>query len=156
MRWIFLNLAVTAAIAATPILHSNFESGPDGWMRMGESGSVRVTRDAADMREGKPSLAFDYEIGQRKFAAAVLSVERAAMSPMDQIHFWVKTDFPTSVVVTLSEKGRGNYTAPAWSPGSVWQEVRLEPCDFVLGEGRKTIFRIPTEGLMSTRCRESA
>jgi hypothetical protein len=134
MRWIFLNFAVTAAIAATSILHSTFDSGLGGWMGMGESGSVRVTRDAADMREGKPSLAFDYEIGQRKFAAAVLPVEPAALTGMDQIHFWVRTDFPTSVVVTLSEKGGGNYTALVWSPGNIWQEVRIEPRDFSLGD----------------------
>lgn len=101
---------------------------------MGENGAIRVTHEAADLREGKPSLAFDYEIGQRKFAAAVLTVEPAAMAAMDQIHFWVRTDFPTSVVVILSEKGGGNYTAPAWSPGNVWQEVKLEPRDFALGD----------------------
>ena len=136
MRWIFLNFAVTAALAATPVLHSNFDSGLDGWVAMNGSGSVRVTRDAADIREGKPSLAFDYEIGQHKFAVAVLPVQPAALTAMDQVHFWVKTDFPTSVVVTLNEKGGGNYTAVAWSPGSIWQEVKLEPRDFALGEQR--------------------
>src|ERR1700722_13583395 len=129
MRWIFLNFAVTAAIAATPILHSNFDSGLGGWISMGPSGSVRVTRDAADMRDGKPSLALDYEIGQMKFAAAVLPAEPSALTAMDQIHLWVRTDFPTSVVVTLNEKGGGNYIAMAWSPGSVWQEIRIEPRD---------------------------
>jgi hypothetical protein len=134
MRWIFVNLVIMTAVAATPIVHSSFESGLGGWVKIGESGSVRVARDIADMREGKPSLAFDYEIGQRKFAAAVLPVDPVAMAAMDQIHLWIRTDFPTSVVLILKEKDGGNYTAPAWSPGNVWQEVRLEPRDFALGE----------------------
>ena len=103
---------------------------------MGESGIVRVTREAADLRDGKPSLAFDYEIGPKKFGAAILPVEPGALAAMDQLHFWVKTDYPTSIAVILNEKGGGNYTAVAWSPGSVWQEVKVEPRDFTLGERR--------------------
>lgn len=86
------------------------------------------------MRDGKPSLAIDYEIGPKKFAAAVLPLEAGSLAAMDQVHFWVKTDYPTSVALILREKDGGNYSAPAWSPGGVWQEVRLELRDFTLGD----------------------
>ncbi len=87
------------------------------------------------MREGKPSLALDYEIGQKKFTAAVLPLPRAALAAMGQIHLWIRTDFPTSVVLTLREKDGGNYAAMAWSPGNDWQEIRLAMRDFSLSTG---------------------
>ena len=132
--FLLLNLALLSATATAPILRTSFESGQGKWVVIGESGSLRVSRDGADVREGKPSLAFDYEIGLKKFAAAILPVEPAALTGMDQIHFWAKTDFPTSIVVTVNEKGGGNYVAMAWSPGNVWQEIRLEPRDFALSD----------------------
>jgi hypothetical protein len=134
MRWIFLSLSVMTAIAATPLLHSTFDEGQGAWITMGDNGAIRVTREAADVREGKPSLAFDYDIGPKKFGAAILPVEDGALATMDQVHFWVKTDYPTSFAVILSEKGGGNYSAVAWSPGGVWQEVRFEPRDFALND----------------------
>jgi hypothetical protein len=134
MRSAALILCATAAFAATPLLRSTFDQGPDPWTAMGESATLRVSREAADMREGKPSLAIDYEIGPRKFGVAVLPVEPGALAAMDQVHFWVKTDYPTSVALILREKDGGSYTAPSWSPGGVWQEVKLEPRDFSLGD----------------------
>jgi hypothetical protein len=134
MRWILLSLSATAALAATPILRSAFDDGPGAWMTMGDRGTLRVTREAAEIRGSNPSLAFDYEIAPKKFGAAVLPVEPPALAAMDQVHFWVKTDYPTSVAVVLSEKGGGNYSAIAWSPGGVWQEVKVAPRDFTLGE----------------------
>src|SRR5580658_10324831 len=118
MRWILLNIAVLTASAAPPILHSSFESGPGGWVAMGQSGTLRATQEPSETHDGKPSLAIDYEIGQKKFAAAVLPVEPGALAAMGQIHFWIKTDVPTSVVLTLRERVGGNYFATAWSPGS--------------------------------------
>lgn len=129
-----VQVSLALAAAATPILHTDFENGPGGWIVMGESASLRAAHEEPDRREAKPSLAFDYEIGPKKFAAAILPVEPGALAGLDQIHFWVKTDIPTSLVVTLNEKGGGNYAAMAWSPGSVWQEVRLETRDFALGD----------------------
>jgi hypothetical protein len=123
-----------AGYAATPLVKTDFAGGQAGWVSMGPSGTVRIARDTSDMREGKPSLALDYEVGPKKFALAVLPVSPNAIRDAGQIHFWTKTEFPTSVVVTLSEKGGGNYAAMAWSPGGVWQEVRLEPRDFSLGD----------------------
>lgn len=128
-------LASTAiGCAVTPLVQSDFESGQVGWVAMGPSGAVRVTRDPSDMRGGKASLALDYEIGPKKFALAVLPVSLNSLDGAGEIHFWAKTEFPTSVVVTLREKGGGNYAAIAWSPGRVWQEVRLEPRDFSLSD----------------------
>jgi hypothetical protein len=134
VREILVSLSVMTATAATPLLRSTFDDGPGAWKTIGESGAIRVASDAAAMRDGKPSLSLDYEIGPKKFAAAVLPVESGALTTMDQVHFWIKTDYPTSVAVFLSEQGGGNYSAIAWSPGNVWQEVRLELRDFSLGE----------------------
>ena len=135
MRPLLLLFPVAAAFAATTLLRSTFDQGPAPWSAMGENATVRVSQDAADLREGKPSLAIDYEIGPGKFGAAVLPIDTGAFATMDQIHFWVKTDYPTSVILILREKDGGSYNAPAWSPGGVWQEVKLEPRDFTLGDG---------------------
>ena len=120
--------------AAEPIVRADWAGGLDGWAAMGPTGNVRVSRDAGDMRNGKPSLALDYEVGERKFAIASLPVTPDKLRGMGQVHFWVRTEFGTSVVVILSEKGGGNYSAMAWSPGGVWQEVRVELKDFALGD----------------------
>lgn len=134
MRWIFLSLAVVSVYAATPILRSTFDDSTGAWAVMGGTGTLRLTRDAAEERESRPSLAFDYEIAAKKFGAAILRVEPASLATMDQIHFWVKSDHATTIAVVLSEKGGGNYTAMAWSPGGVWQEVKIQPRDFSLGD----------------------
>lgn len=101
---------------------------------MGGGGTIRAGQGSAEQRGGKASLAFDYEIQARKFSAAILATEPGSLAAMTQVHFWVKTDYPTSVAVVLSEKGGGNYTALFWSPGNMWQEARLEARDFALGE----------------------
>jgi hypothetical protein len=134
MRSILLSLSMMTAFAATPILRSTFDDGLGAWVRMGENGTLRVARESRETRATEPSLAFDYEIGEKKFGAAILPVEPAALAAMHQIHFWIKTDYPTSVAVILSEKGGGNYTALAWSPGGLWQEVKIELREFTLGE----------------------
>jgi hypothetical protein len=134
MRWILACLTLTTAIAATPLLQSTFDNDPGAWTVMGGNGTLRVTRDGANQRDGKPSLAFEYEIGPKKFGAAILPVEPGALATMDQIHFWIKTDYATSIAVILSERGGGNYSALAWSPGGAWQEVQFAPRDFTLGE----------------------
>jgi hypothetical protein len=122
------------AFAATPILHLSFDDGVGAWVRMGENGSFRVARESPETRQTTPSLAFDYEIGEKKFGVAILPVEPGALAAMDQIHFWIRTDYPTSVAVILSEKGGGNYTAVAWSPGGLWQEAKIGLREFTLGE----------------------
>ncbi len=129
-----MSLWCLTAIAATPLLRSTFDEGPGAWTAMGGGGTFRVTRDAADMRDGTPSLEFDYEIGPKKIGVAVLPVPPDAIASMDQIHFWIKTDSPASFAVILSEKGGGNYSTTVWSAGSVWQEVKVEPRDFTLGD----------------------
>src|ERR1700722_1533779 len=104
MRLIVMSLWCLTAIAATPLLRSTFDDGPGAWTAMGGSGTFRVTRDAADMHDGTPSLEFDYEIGPKKVGVAVLPVPPDAIASMDQIHFWIKTDSPASFAVILSEK----------------------------------------------------
>ncbi|HEY3841261.1 MAG TPA: hypothetical protein VGL72_32040 [Bryobacteraceae bacterium] len=134
MRWILGFFAAVTAFAATPILRSTFGDNTGAWTALGGNGTVRVANEVADTRDGKPSLAFDYVIGSKRFGAAILPVEPAVLTGMEQLHFWIRTDYPTTVAVILSEKGGGNYTAMMWSPGAVWQEVKVEPRDFTLGE----------------------
>jgi len=127
-------LCILPAFAATALLSTSFKNGPGSWAVMGGTGSLRVSRDAPDLRDNEPALAFDYEIGLRKFGAAILPTDPGALTSMDRLHFWVKTDYPTTVIVIMKEKDGGNYSAMAWSPGGAWQEVRLSPRDFSLGE----------------------
>lgn len=153
---LFLSSVFTlSGTAATPLLHSTFSNpgegntGTAGWMAVGGSGAVHVSSEAGAMLDGKPSLAFDYEIGPGKLGLAMLPLAATGLAPdglatLDQIHFWVKTEFPTSVAIVLSEKQGGNYNAMVWSPGNVWQEVRVEPRDFTLAD--KTTDRPDPDG----------
>ncbi len=136
IRWILLSLSAITAAAAPPLFHSTFEDGPGTWITMGENCAFRLTPQPADRREGHASLVFDYNIGQKAFGAAILPVKPGALNTLGEIHFWIKTDYATSTLVILSEKGGGNYSAIAWSPGGAWQEVRMAPDDFTLSEGR--------------------
>jgi len=54
-------LCILPAFAATALLSTSFKNGPGSWAVMGGTGSLRVSRDAPDLRDNEPALAFDSE-----------------------------------------------------------------------------------------------
>jgi len=95
---------------------------------MGAGGSVDTAANGA--------VEFKYQLGTKKFAAAVLPVDDSFAS-MKSLRFRIRTDHDTTVGVLLSERkpGGGNYAALFWSPANAWQQIELTPRDFDLSDG---------------------
>jgi hypothetical protein len=130
-----IGLMLMLTMSASPLLRQTFDDGTPGWIAGGKGGSLRVAREAADVKNGTGALAFDYTIGAG-MAIAALPLRGVDTAHLDAIRFWVKTDMPTALAVVLSEKKPGgNYTAICWSTGNTWQQVELKPSDFSLSDG---------------------
>lgn len=98
------------------------------WIVMGAGGSVTAASGGG--------VEFKYELGSKRFAAAVLPVDDSFAS-MKSIRFRARTDRDTTVGVLLSERkpGGGNYVALFWSPANAWQDIELTPRDFDAADG---------------------
>jgi hypothetical protein len=118
------------------LLHQDFEGQLSGWSTIGREAAVRIVKDPGAAHRGTGALAFTYEIKPGQIAAAVLPAT-PALTRMERLRFWLKTDRQTPVGVLLSERrpGGGNYTAIVWAPADTWQLVELTPADFVLADG---------------------
>ncbi len=130
-------LGCCAAYAAAPIIQQDFETSESGWTAMGGSGTVRLTREPANVKAGKSALAFEYTAAPKGFSAAVLPVADISLANMKALRFWLKTDSAAGIAVVMSEKtpGGGNYIALVWSLKDTWQHIELTPADFNLNEG---------------------
>jgi hypothetical protein len=122
--------------AAASFPHT-FEKSEEGWIPFGQHAKVRITHEAAHVKEGKGALALDYEVIPGQFGSAVLPIGDGLPRAMKRLSFWLKSDVATTIAVVLSEKkpDGGDYAAWFWSPKDVWQEIELTPSDFTLNEG---------------------
>jgi hypothetical protein len=126
---------ISRLFAAPPLLLDTFEEGTSGWISIGESGAVRVARNAADVKNGSGALALDYTVG-KGLSLAALPLEGKPVADMKVVAFWLKTDVPAGMAVVMNEKKPGGtYSAIVWSTGNTWQRVELVPADFHLNEG---------------------
>lgn len=118
------------------LFRSTFESGEEGWIAMGAGAKVHATTTPADVKNGKGSLAYEYDLVPKRFSAAVLPVTEG-LAGMRRLRFWIKTDAATPVGVLLSERkpGGGDYLAWFWSKKDRWQQVELKVDDFTLNDG---------------------
>jgi hypothetical protein len=133
-------LAVGASLgqppqAARTLMATPFEKDANGWMTFGEKAKTAVE---ADTVTGKGTLRYDYQVEKGGLSLMILPVNPGEIGDAKAIRFAVKTDYPTTVVVSLQEseagKEEGRYTAVFYSPGEKWQEVALAPTDFVRDE----------------------
>lgn len=123
-----------AALVAQSMIHHDFERDESGWTAYGaDSAHVRITHDAAQVKNGKGALELDFEASATKPAAAVLPV-RQSLQPMQSIRLWMMAESPTAAAITLSEKEGGRYVAAFWLEPHVWQRVEVMPEDFALGQ----------------------
>ena len=127
-------LAQQAPPAAAPLLHHTFETDPGEWTGFGATAKVSLTHDAAHVKEGKGALQFDYAANKGEINVLLLPTPNGVLTKMKSLHFWLRADYSTVFVVSLQEKEGGRYTAVFSVPGNSWQEVKLDPADFVLGE----------------------
>jgi hypothetical protein len=118
----------------TPLIHQTFETDPGAWVGMGATAKVSLTHDATHVKEGKGALQFDYAANKGEINVLILPTPDSVLTKMKALHFWLRADYPTVFALSLQEKEGGRYTAIFSVQGNGWQEVQLEPNDFVLGE----------------------
>jgi hypothetical protein len=123
----------TQAVPA-PFISHTFEAGDGGWQAQGASGKVSITHDAAHVKEGKAALQFDYTIAKNEMSVLYLPTPEGLLAKAKSIRFWVMSDHPAPLFVSLQEHEGGRYIALVAAPQFKWQQVELSPSDFVLSE----------------------
>jgi hypothetical protein len=112
------------AAEARPVLATPFEKDANGWITLGDKTKVEVESDTVS---GKNALRFDYTVAKGSMGFLMLPVNPNEISPAKSLRFQVKTDYPTTLAVSLQEqdagKDQGRYVAFFYSPGNKWQEV---------------------------------
>jgi len=129
-----VTLAQQTPPAPAPLIHQTFETDPGAWTGIGNTATVSLTQDAEQVKSGKGALKFAYAANKGELNALILPTADGALTKMKSLHFWIRADYATIFAVSLQEKDAGRYTAIFSTPGKTWQEVQLEPNDFVLGE----------------------
>ncbi|RYG26652.1 hypothetical protein EON82_02495 [bacterium] len=126
-------LAVAAA-QGEPLIRSTFAAGEDGWTAaqlVGTGGKVSVVRDPDHLKVGTGSLRLDYSVKVGEMSAASLPVADGALAKMGSIHFWVRPDQNSPLIVNLQEKNGAQYSCSISAAKGVWQEVEMGIQDFL-------------------------
>ena len=135
MRYFVLLLSSLAAQAqSTAVLKHTFDSDTEGWMVMGTSGSVKVSKES---KVGAGALAYTYSFDGRGINTALMPAGAGKLAEMRRIRFWMKADHDAAFAVGLTEKkpGGGDYSSIVWAQKNTWQRVDLGLADFMLNEG---------------------
>jgi len=137
-------LLLTAGPAAhaggPPIVSTTFETDAGDWRVVNvanqptDTAKLSITHDAANVKEGKGSLKFDYVIKKGDVNFIMLPTQPPALAKMKSLHFWVKTDHSTSMILFVSEKDSGRYKTTFTATANTWQEVSIGLSDLVLSE----------------------
>jgi hypothetical protein len=134
-------LPMVAGAQATPVqavpapfIHHTFEADDSGWQAQGTSGKVSITHDAAHVKENKAALQFDYTIAKNELSLLMLPTPVGSLAKAKSIRFWVLSDHPSPLFVSLPEHEGGRYVALVAVPQFKWQQVELSPSDFVLSD----------------------
>lgn len=129
----FLFLAVAIPQDA-PLIRSAFVGSEEGWNTtriLGTGGKLAVVHDAEHLKVGIGSLKFEYAVKPGEMTGATLPVASGVVAKMGSIHFWVRPDQNTPLVVSLVEGGGAQYTCMVSAAKGKWQEVELGVEDFV-------------------------
>ncbi len=126
----------TSFAQGSPFIQQNFETDESGWISIGQSAKVSLTHDAADVKDGKSALKFDYKIKKGEFNLLMLPTPDEKLSKMQSISFWIKTNHNASLVMVLNEKDGGRYNSLFTVSKDKWQHVELSPSDFNLGTNK--------------------
>lgn len=119
--------------AATSLqTHLDFEDGNLAFQPLGDNAKVSLTREAANVKQGRAALRFDYEVGAAGMNALLRTGQMGEAADLKSFRFWVKADYPTNLVMVLQEENAGRYLALFHAPKNQWQQVELAPSDFVL------------------------
>ena len=126
--------AVSLSQAAAPLVHTTFEDEDGGWVPIGATAKAALTHDPTHLKAGKGAMQFDYAVKKGEINALALPVAPGVIAGAGSIHFWVHSDYPTSMALVLQERGGGRYVSIFSAPGDKWQEVAVSPSDMILAE----------------------
>jgi hypothetical protein len=117
------------------IARHDFEDGRPVFQPFGDDAQVGITTDAANVKNGRAALKFDYKIAPNAYTAMILIGEPGAAAQVKSFSFWLKSDYASSMMVVMQEQDGGRYAALFHAPKNLWQRVELEPSDFSLLTG---------------------
>ena len=104
-----VSVAAFAQKPTTDIIKTSFEDGDGGWIAFGFERKVSVTGVAANVKDGKAALRYDYPIAKGKLSFLAHSVPDGGLVGAKSIRFWVKSDYTTPIIVSLQEKEGGRW-----------------------------------------------
>lgn len=100
------------------------------------AGKLSITHEAAEVKSGKGSLSYSYEVVPKQLKVLALQGPRD-LSGMRSIRLWVKCSHATAVVVGLGETGGATYQAAAHCTAGAWQEIAVNLDEFIVDEPAK-------------------
>jgi len=142
-----LCLGTTAMAQDKPkkILLDDFESDLSDWASFkadsngfgqDDDSKVAITHEAAEVKAGKGSLSYSYEVTPETIR--MLGLPRPLdLTGMKSLHLWVKCSHATAVVIALTESGGGSYQTSVTCDAGKWQEVAVNLDEFVLDDPSK-------------------
>ncbi len=141
--------ALTGAQAqegAKAVAVDDFESGLSGWTAiraeegvgfgMDESAKLSIATEAQQPKSGKGALVYTYELRPKVFSALMLPREMD-LTGMKSLRFSVRCSTPTSVVVSVGERGGASYVATSYCDAGGWEERVLNLDELTLDDRGK-------------------
>ncbi|HEV3027515.1 MAG TPA: hypothetical protein VG457_08070, partial [Planctomycetota bacterium] len=127
------------------ILLDDFESDLSDWASFkadsngfgqDDDSKVAITHEAAEVKAGKGSLSYSYEVTPDTIR--MLGLPRPLdLTGMKSLHLWVKCSHATALVIALTESGGGSYQTSVNCNAGKWQEVAVNLDEFVLDDPSK-------------------
>ena len=131
-----VSVAAFAQKPTTDIIKYHLKMAMVDGLPSAERGKVSVTGVAANVKDGKAALRYDYPIAKGKLSFLAHSVPDGGLVGAKSIRFWVKSDYTTPIIVSLQEKEGGRWNAGFTAPQNAWQRVELIPSDFDPSDGQ--------------------
>ena len=135
-----MSSAVFAQPAQTPepLLFQNFDQNAAEWTAFG-GGTVSVTQDAENIKAGTGALRFDYSVAAGQINALASPVAAGALTNLQSISFWIKSDHNASFLLAVQERGGGRFAATFSAPQNQWQQVEIGVDDFLCKTAQATL-----------------
>lgn len=135
-RWAALAmLCILLPLRAGALPLSDFESSLDGWVVLGQQGSVSRVTDKGLARRGQGALAYRYEVAEGAVQVLLSPLQGASLAGAQFLVLSVKPSELSTVLLSLEEQGGGRWTAPAVVLPGTWNDLKIPLASFVLAQG---------------------
>ena len=105
-RWaILVVLLVLVPLRADALPLSDFESTLDGWVVLGQPGSVTRVSGKGQARRGQGALAYRYEVREGAVQVLLSPLQGASLVGAQSLTLSVKVSELTTVLLSLEEQG---------------------------------------------------